>query len=51
MAVLSTQLGKTAADFKTAGGQGHQKAEYDAKFTAEIGKDTTILATAPLGDK
>ena len=45
-AILDTRFGKTPADFKTLGGEGHQKADYDAMFTAENGKDETTLATA-----
>ena len=45
-AVLSTHFGKTPADFKTAAGKDYKKADYDAMFTAENGKDETMLATA-----
>ena len=44
--VLSTHFGKTPADFKTAAGKDHKKADCDAMFAAENGKDETILATA-----
>ena len=45
-AILDTRFGKTPADFKTLGGKGHHKADYDAMFTAENGADETTLATA-----
>ena len=46
-AILGARFGKTPADFKSLGGKGHQKADYDAMFTAENGEDeTTLLATA-----
>ena len=45
-AVLSTHFGKTTADFKTNAGKDYKKADYDAMFTAENGKDETTLATA-----
>lgn len=45
-AILDTRFGKTPADFNTLGGKGHQKADYDAMFTAGNGKDETISATA-----